>query len=43
MAQAAALTRTHGHRALEALRVVLVAGCALALIAADAALPGLSL
>jgi len=41
MAQALAFTRTH--RALEALRVVLVAGCALALIAADAALPGLSL
>ena len=43
MAYAIALARRHGYRALDALRTAIVAGCALALIAADAVLPGLSL
>ncbi|WP_263853392.1 hypothetical protein [Pelagerythrobacter rhizovicinus] len=43
MACAIALARRNGHRAIDALRMAVVAGCALALIAADAALPGLSL
>ncbi|MGV2494773.1 hypothetical protein [Pelagerythrobacter aerophilus] len=43
MAYAIALARRHGHRALDVLRTAIVAGCALALIAADSVLPGLSL
>jgi len=42
MAYAIALARRHGHRALDVLRAAVVTGCALALIAADAALPALS-
>ena len=39
MAKAVALTRTYVANPIEALRVALVAGCAIALIAAGQALP----
>lgn len=43
MAQATSLARVQAHRVADTVRMALVAGCAIALIAADAFLPALAL